>query len=356
MSTPSVDLADLWTLDEFEQLAIAGMRPAVRTMIQAGAGAGQCIARNRAAWGAWSINSRSLVDVSNCDLSVDVLGERHATPILLAPSGMHGLVHSDAEAATARAARNTNTLMILSMGTSIPIEPVAAVGARHWLQIYWGEDRASLRDLIQLAESCGFKALCLTTDMPARPWLLSEMRAALAELAAITPAYLQPRSAHIDSAREWDHDARLMWSDLAWLRSVTKLPIVLKGIMTPEDARLAAEHGVLAVVVSNHGGRALADAAATAEVLPEIADAVAGHLDILVDGGIRTGADVFKALALGARAVLIGRPVLWGLAVGGAAGVERVVELLVDELRSTCARAGCRAAAEIRRSALRERL
>ena len=322
-----MELSELWTLDEFEQLAVAQMAPAVRTMVQGGAGDGRCIARNRAAWGRWSINTRALVDVSACDLAVAVLGERYALPILLAPSGMHGLVHPEAEAATARAARHADTLMILSMGTSIPIAPVAAVGARHWLQVYWSEDRTALRELIGLAESLGFKALCLTTDMPA----------------------------HIDMARTWDHDARLNWDDLAWLRSVTRLPIVLKGIMTPEDARLAAQHGVSAVVVSNHGGRTLADAPATAEVLPEIADAAGGELDILVDGGIRTGADVFKALALGARAVLIGRPLLWGLNAGGSAGVERVVDLLAQELRSTCARAGCTTLSDIRRSALRAR-
>jgi 4-hydroxymandelate oxidase len=355
MSPGTVDLAELWTLDEFEQLAVKSMAPAVRTMVQGGAGDGACITRNRAAWARWSIHSRALVDVSHCDLAVTVLGERLALPILFAPSGIHGLVHAEAEAATARAARNADTLMILSMGMSIPIEPVAAAGARHWLQIYWGEDRARLRELIGLAESFGFKALCLTTDMPTRPWLLREMRAALGQLASVTPAYLQPRTAHIDPTRTWDHDARLTWNDLAWLRSVTKLPIVLKGIMTVDDARLAAEHGVAAVVVSNHGGRALADAPATAEVLPEIAAAAAGRLEILVDGGIRTGADVFKALALGARAVLIGRPVLWGLSAGGSAGVERVVDLLAQELRSTCARAGCNSLADIHRSALRER-
>jgi 4-hydroxymandelate oxidase len=166
---------------------------------------------------------------------------------------------------------------------------------------------------------------------------------------------MPPRVAHLDPRQPWDHDPRLTWEDLAWLRSVSGLPIVLKGIMTPEDARLAAEHGASAVIVSNHGGRALADAPPTAAVLASIVDAVAGQIEVLVDGGVRTGADVLKALALGARAVLVGRPVLWGLALGGAEGVQRVFELLRNELCSVFACAGIRTPGEVNRATLRAR-
>jgi isopentenyl diphosphate isomerase/L-lactate dehydrogenase-like FMN-dependent dehydrogenase len=345
-------LDQLWSVEDFEAFAEQAMRPAVRTLVQAGAGGGENVRANREAWRAWYIRPRSLVDVSFCDLSTTVLGAKISLPVLMGPSGLHGLVHAGAEAATASAAREVDTLMVMSMGASLPIERVAKEDARHWMQLYWGEDRAFVRDLVQRAAEAGFLALCLTTDMPVRPWLRGEMRVALAELGSIVPAHMPPRVAHLDPRQPWDHDPRLTWEDLAWLRSVSGLPIVLKGIMTPEDARLAAEHGASAVIVSNHGGRALADAPPTAAVLASIVDAVAGQIEVLVDGGVRTGADVLKALALGARAVLVGRPVLWGLALGGAEGVQRVFELLRNELCSVFACAGIRTPGEINRATL----
>ncbi len=207
--------------------------------------------------------------------------------------------------------------MVLSMGSSRTIEDVAATGVRFWFQCYWGEDRARLRDLVQHAAAAGCRAICLTVDMPVRPWLSSEMRTGLTEIGHVVPAYMQPRSVHTDPTRAWEHDARITWRDLDWLRSLTALPLVLKGIMTAEDAVLAADHGVGAVIVSNHGGRALDGVAATADALPPIVAAVGGRMQLLVDGGLRSGADVAKAIALGADAVLVGRPVLWGFSSRG---------------------------------------
>lgn len=352
---PACNPADLYSLDEFEALAETRMPEAVRTLVQGGSGSGAAIRRNREAWDQWFVRPRALVDVSSLDIATTVLGQSLSFPCLIAPSGLHSLLHPDAESATARAARDADTIMVLSSGSSRTIEELVPEQARHWMQIYWGQDRAFVKDLVQLAASAGFLAIALTTDMPVRPWTHREMRAALDEIGAVKSAYLPPRNLHLQAAAPWQHDARLTWNDLAWLRSVSPLPIVLKGIMTGEDARLATEHGAAAVVVSNHGGRTLDAAPATATVLPEVVEAADGRIEVLVDGGIRSGADVFKALALGARAVLIGRPVLWGLAVGGAGGVSRVLHILRSEFESAMAMAGCTSAAKVNRSAVLRR-
>jgi 4-hydroxymandelate oxidase len=346
-SHPPVDPQSLYSLDEFEALAVERMAPPARAMVQQGAGDGLTIRANRDAWRRWLLRPRALVDVSHRDLSTTILGQKVSMPVLVAPSGLHGLVHPDAECATAAAARQAGTLMVLSMGASLTIEQVAAVGAPFWFQCYWGEDRERLRDLVQLAAAAGCRALCLTVDLPVRPWLSTAMRVAMAGLAEVKPAYMDRRTVHVDPHRKWEHDARLTWRDLEWLRAVSPLPLALKGIMTGEDAALAADHGVDAVIVSNHGGRTLDEVAATADALPEIVTAAAGRLQVLVDGGIRQGADVAKALALGADAVLVGRPALWGLAVAGAAGTARVLDILRQQLDSAMGFVGARTLNEI---------
>jgi 4-hydroxymandelate oxidase len=352
---PVCNPADPYSLDEFEVLAEKLMSPAVRTLVQGGSGAGAAIRGNRAAWGEWFVNPRALVDVSRLDLSTNVLGERIALPVLIAPSGLHGLLHPDAESATARAARQADTIMVLSSGSGRTIEELVPERARHWMQLYWGKDRAFLKDLVQLAAEAGFRAIALTTDMPVRPWTHRDMRAALNEVGDVKSAYLAPRSLHLQSGADWQHDPRLTWRDLDWLRSISRLPIVLKGVMTAEDARLAVQHGAAAIIVSNHGGRTLEAAPPTAKVLPDIAAAVEGRIEVLVDGGVRSGADILKALALGARAVLIGRPVSWGLAVAGAEGVARVLAILRGELECAMAMAGFDSPMRVTRSALLRR-
>lgn len=352
---PPSNPAELYSLDEFEALAQTRMSAAVRTLVQGGSGSGAAIRRNRDAWDQWFVRPRALVDVSACNLATSVLGQPISFPCVIAPSGLHSLLHPDGESATARAAREADTIMVLSSGSSRTIEELVPERVRHWMQVYWGQDRAFLKDLVQLAAGAGFLAIALTTDMPVRPWTHGEMRAALDEIGAVKSAYLPPRSLHLQAGGPWQHDARLTWQDLVWLRSISPLPIVLKGIMTAEDARLAAEHGAAAIVVSNHGGRTLDAAPATATVLPEVVEATDGNVEVLVDGGIRSGADVLKALALGARAVLIGRPVLWGLAVGGAQGVSRVLAILRGELESALAMAGFSSPAQVNGTALLRR-
>jgi 4-hydroxymandelate oxidase len=342
-------------VDDFERVAIDRMTPEARDLANLGAGEGKAVARNRAAWGRWALRQRVLRDVGTCDTAVDLFGVPVSMPLLIAPSGLHGLVHPDAESATARAAQAADTLMVLSMNSTLPVEEVAPHCDKFWFQLYWGADRGFLRELMARAAGAGAKAFCLTLDMPVRPWLLGPMRRALAAVGDVRPAHGFPRSGHLQDDARWDHDARLTWADLSWLRANSPLPIVLKGIMTAEDAALAVEHGADAIIVSNHGGRVLDEGLATAEALPAIVAAVAGRIDVHVDGGIRSGADIAKALALGARTALIGRPALWGIAAGGGEGLAAMLDLLRGELRSVMGMIGAGSVAAIDRSSIVER-
>jgi 4-hydroxymandelate oxidase len=296
-----------------------------------------------------------LVDVGELDLETEVLGQAVAMPILLAPTAFQVLAHPEGEVATARAAAAAGTLSILSTLASRRLEEVAAAApaGRRWFQLYCSRDRALTRALVEKAAAHGFGALVLTVDVPvvgrrekdlrnrfslppaAAPHGLLDL---VAELDLSLPA--EPSSALVAlSARLFDPTLR--WEDLAWLRSLSTLPILIKGILTGEDARLAVEHGAAGILVSNHGGRQLDSVPAAVDALPEVVAAVEGRIPVLLDGGVRRGTDVIKALALGARAVLVGRPYVWGLAAGGEAGVRRVLELLHDELATGLALLGC---------------
>jgi 4-hydroxymandelate oxidase len=328
-------------LPAFQHLAAEVLDPQVREYVDGGAGGRQAIQRNVRAWDRWAILARALVNVEQIDLSCNVLGCDLDLPMLLAPTGSHGSVHPGGELETAEAARRANTLMVLSMSSSRPLSEVAATGAKLWLQLYWGRDRGALRELLAEAKAVGIRALCLTVDMPRPPWLDRPMVDAAAAMSAGADTYMPRAWFQTGDPRAWLHDSRISWADLSWLRDETALPIVLKGITHPDDARTAIERGVDGIVVSNHGGRALEDALTTAEALPRIVDAVGDATDVLVDGGLRSGGDVLKALALGARAALIGRPVLWALGVAGAAGIERVLTILEGGLTASLAMAGC---------------
>jgi 4-hydroxymandelate oxidase len=354
-SSPPVDLDSVWNLGVVEGLAGTHLAPGVRALVNEGAGDSLGVLENCRAWRRWAIRSRVLRDVQVCDTRQTALGVPLSMPILIAPSGLHGLVHTDAETATARAAKSADTMMVLSTSSSLPMEAVAQSGVTWWFQLYWGKDRSHLLGLIERAAAAGCRALCLTLDLPVRPWLHESMRAGLATIADIKPAHGLARRAHLTADSPWDHDSSLTWKDLSWLTGASSLPIVLKGITTAADARLAVEHGVAGIIVSNHGGRALAEGMATAEVLPEIVAAVDGRIEVFVDGGIRSGSDVFKALALGARAVLLGRPVLWGLALWGENGVRRILDIVHGELRSVMGMAGAAGLAQIDRQSVSRR-
>jgi 4-hydroxymandelate oxidase len=341
----------LINLQDFEAAARAALPPMAFDFFAGGSGDEQTLRANREAWERVRLRPRVLVDVSRRDLSTTVLGQPVSLPILIAPCGLSGMAHLDGECAVTRAAAAAGTIHVVSTAATRSLEEVAETceGPR-WFQLYCYRDREITRALIQRAEAAGYKALCVTVDAPlvgrrerdernhfSLPPGLSMKNLEVYGRDRLAAGGTGSALSRYSSA---SFDAALTWESLAWMRGVTSLPIVLKGILTAEDARLAVEHGVEAIVVSNHGGRQLDGALSSCEALPEVVDAAAGRMEVLVDGGIRRGSDVLKALAMGARAVLIGRPYLWGLAVGGEEGVRQVLELLRGELDNCMALAG----------------
>jgi 4-hydroxymandelate oxidase len=323
-----------------------------------GAGEEWTLRENRRAFGRWTIRPRVLVDVSTVDTRTTVLGEEVPFPILLAPTAFQRMAHRDGELATARGAAAVDALMVVSTISTVSLEDIAATGVRRWFQLYVLKDRDLTAELVKRAHAAGYGAVMLTVDTPILGRRLRDERNRFALPPGIGLANLEgmglPDStgSGLFSFFLDRHDASLTWEDVAWLRSLSPLPILLKGIVTAEDTRLAVEAGVAGIVVSNHGGRQLDGATATLDVLPEVVEAAGGRTEILLDGGVRSGSDVFKALALGARAVLVGRPYLWGLAVDGADGVRAVLEILRDDLILTMALAGRAKITDVDRSSV----
>lgn len=340
------EIAGLFSVEEFEPLARERMHEAGYRYVAGWAGTGETVRLNREAFGRWLLRPRVLVDVSSIDPSTTVLGRRVSLPVLFAPCALHRLAHPDGELATAAASVAVDTTMILSTSASATIEEVAEVAHDPWFQLYWLTDRELTRDLALRAAAAGYRAICLTVDAPLGGWREGEER---------LPVPIDATCRQANLPEEVEVETRLTWSSLEWLRSISPLPLVLKGIMTPEDGRLAIEHGADAIVVSNHGGRQLDWAQASLDVLPEILEAVDGRVEVLVDGGARRGTDVLKALALGARAVLIGRPIYWGLGTGGAPGLIALVELIRGELVSAMALTGVTKVADLRRDVIARR-
>jgi 4-hydroxymandelate oxidase len=317
------------------------LSPGAYVYVAGGSGDERTMRENIEAFARWRFMPRVLVDTSARDLSTTVLGHRVSLPIGIAPFALQGLLDPEGEVATARAATAAGIFMGLSMGSNRTIEDVGdAAKCPLWFQPYVTEDHGLMRDLAARAEAAGYAALCLTVDSPVSGRRDGAIREPV-ELPegvvwANMPAELQGpgRGKWLTGGDTFD------WSDLDRLAATTSLPLVVKGILAPTDAALAIEHGARAIVVSNHGGRQLDDSIATIDALPGVVDAVAGRAEVLVDGGVRRGIDVLKALALGARAVLIGRAAAWGLAAAGQAGVERVLEMLRVELSVAMAIAG----------------
>ncbi len=339
--------ADAISIAETERRAKDALDPATYAFFAGGAGDELALAANRAAFASRALRPRVLVDVSRRSTRTSVLGREVALPVLVAPVGYQTLLHADGELATARAAARSETVMCVSMiSQAAPAEIAAsAPGARLWLQVYCLRDRDLTADLIRQAGEAGFEAIVLTVDGPviARRDRASEAGFRVPELPVGSTARASARGEALTAADLAGLlDPSLSWDDLEWIASAAALPLVLKGILTGEDARLACAHGAAAIVVSNHGGRQLDASPATLAALPEVVAAVGGEIEVLLDGGIRRGTDVLVALALGARAVLIGRPAMWGLAEGGEDGVERVLRLLGDELDNALALCGCR--------------
>ncbi|MFC9330459.1 alpha-hydroxy acid oxidase [Kitasatospora sp. NPDC057015] len=351
-------------LAEVEREAQTRLPSELWDFIQGGSGGERTLAANLAQFGRYALRPRTLVDVSSCDPALTLLGSALDIPVGIAPMAYHRLVHEEGETATARAAGRAGALLVAGIFASRTLEEIAAAATGPlWLQLYWLRRRDALAGLIERAEEAGYRALVLTVDAPRIGRRLRDTRNGFTIPAGVRAVNLDPRlmaashrgaagSSGIESHAREQFDPTLSWADLAWLRGRSSLPIVLKGILTAEDARLAVEHGAAAVVVSNHGGRQLDGALPSLAALPEVVDALPSHVPALVDGGVRTGTDVAVALALGARAVLVGRPVLWGLATAGEAGVDRVLGLLRSELDDAMALLGRPRLRDLDRSAL----
>ena len=357
-------------LADFEALARERVSHMAWEYIQGGAGDENTLRWNREAYERLLLKPKVLVDVSHIDTRVTLFGDEHASPILLAPTAYHKLLHPEGEIATARGAAQAGAAMVLSSFSTVSVEEVAAASkAPLWFQIYAQADHRFTRDLIQRAEAAGCRALCLTVDTPILGPRNREDRCNFALPEGLERANLHGlkmegqdsdvstlHSAHrtIDEHSIYTAmlDAALSWKDVDWLRSVSKLPLLLKGVLNPDDAARAVEAGVSGIIVSNHGGRNLDTVPATLDVLPLIAEKISGRIPVLMDGGIRRGTDVLKAIALGANAVLIGRPQLYGLAAAGAEGVARVIEILRREFEMAMALTGRPTIASLDRSVL----
>jgi isopentenyl diphosphate isomerase/L-lactate dehydrogenase-like FMN-dependent dehydrogenase len=305
---------------------------------------------NEAAYGRIPLRPRVLVDVSRVDASVELLGTRLSLPVILAPTAFQRLAHPEGERASARAARAAGTLLVASTLSTTPVEEIAAAApGPFWFQLYVYRDRELSLELALRAKAAGARALCLTATLPVqgnrerdtanRFALPPGMEMANFDLRQLT-RFPETAGSGLEAFVASQFDASLTWEAVEWLRAATGLPVLVKGVITPEDARIALEHGAAGIIVSNHGGRQLDTAEPTIVSLPRVVEAVAGRAPVIVDGGIRRGTDVVKALALGASAVGIGRPYLWALALGGEEGVCRALELLRHEVERALALTG----------------
>ncbi|HMG54809.1 MAG TPA: alpha-hydroxy acid oxidase [Kofleriaceae bacterium] len=335
-------------LGDFEAVARERLERSVYDYFAGGAEDEWTLARNRAAWAEIALHHRVMVGVAERDPSTRVLGHRLAIPALVAPMAFQRLAHPDGELATLRATAAAGSLTVLSMGASVPLEQAAAAaGGALWFQIYMLRDRGRVREVVTRAAAAGCRAIVLTVDSPVFGRRERDARNAFQtppglSVPAVGDASFAEVAAMIDPGVTWD--------DLDWLRGISDVPIVVKGVVRADDAIRAVERGAAGIIVSNHGGRQLDGAPATADVLPAVVAAVAGRTEVLVDGGIRRGADVVRALALGARAVLVGRPILWALAADGEAGVGRALGLLAAEIDRAMALCGCPDVASITRA------
>jgi isopentenyl diphosphate isomerase/L-lactate dehydrogenase-like FMN-dependent dehydrogenase len=342
----------LLTLDDAERLAEEAISPEAWSYIVGGAGDERTLRWNREAFSRYRLRPRVLVDVTAVTTETTVLGTPVSMPVLVAPMAFHQIAHEEGELATAKGAAAAGTLMCVStVATATPRDIAeAAPGAPRWLQIYVFQDRDVSDGVIEQALEAGFSALVLTADLPVYGIRHREARTGFEAPEDDVPAIVAARER--GGEKEEHHSLGLLESGLEWnyvaeLVERWKVPVLVKGLVTAEDAVLACEHGASGVVVSNHGGRQLDGAIASLEALPEVVAAVGDRAEVYLDGGVRRGSDVAMALALGARAVLVGRPAMYGLALGGAKGVEQVLEILREETENALALLGCRSPAEV---------
>jgi isopentenyl diphosphate isomerase/L-lactate dehydrogenase-like FMN-dependent dehydrogenase len=332
------DAPQFVTLDDFEMPAREILPAGVYDYIAGGAGEEWTLAENRRAFDRWVLRPRMLRGIApdDLDLSTEVLGTRISMPVMVAPWAYQWMVHADGEQATARAAERAGTVMVVSTTTELFLEDVAqASPGPKWWQLYVFTDRGHTVETLARVREAGFGAVVVTVDLQDIGLRHRDTR----------NTFEMPIGTRTS---EYVYDPALSWDDLPWIRELLPgVPLLLKGILTAEDAALAVEAGVDGIVVSNHGGRQLDGVAAGITALPEVVDAVAGRIPVLMDGGVRRGTDIVKALALGASAVLVGRPTAWGLAVNGEQGVVDVLEILRTELMNAMMLTGCRRLADI---------
>lgn len=351
---------DLKSLIDHERHAQGRLDAAVWAYVNGGAGNETTLRVNTVAWNSIELLPRVLRALSGGHTRVQLLGRTWPHPLLVAPMAQHGFLHPHAELATALGASALSAGLVLSTQSSMRLEDVASLVLDDpergplWFQLYLQADRGFTHNMVQRVERAGFEAIVLTVDAPVQGVRDRERSAGFPQISGLRAVNLagmpRPAAARLEPGQSRLFDDLMThaptWDDVAWLRSVTHLPVLLKGITHPDDARLALQHDAQGLIVSNHGGRTLDTVPATARLLPRVVQAVNGEIPVLVDGGIRRGTDVLKAMALGASAVLVGRPVLHGLANAGASGVAHVIRLLRDELEVAMALCGCRTLAE----------
>uniref|UniRef100_A0ABM5GNG7 2-Hydroxyacid oxidase 1 isoform X2 n=1 Tax=Pogona vitticeps TaxID=103695 RepID=A0ABM5GNG7_9SAUR len=352
---------------DFEQYAKKFLQKSVYDYYRSGADDQQTLAENVAAFSRLKLYPRMLRNVSVLDLSTSVLGQRVSMPICVAATAMQCMAHADGEIATARACRSMGTGMMLSSWATSSIEEVAVAAPEgtRWLQLYIYKDREVTKSLVQRAEKAGYKGIFVTVDTPFLGKRFDDIRNRFQLPPHLRMKNFETNDLAFSSEKGYGEDSGLSvyvaeaidpsinWEDLDWLRGLTSLPIVAKGILRGDDAKEAVKRGVNGILVSNHGARQLDGVPATIEVLPEIVEAVEGKVEVFLDGGVRKGTDVLKALAFGARAVFIGRPVIWGLAYQGEEGVKEVLQILKEEFQLAMALSGCQNVNAIDRTLVR---
>jgi 4-hydroxymandelate oxidase len=353
----NVKMEEIFSLSELEGLAEGHMPAMARAYVCGGAADELTLRANCEDWQRIRLKPKALVDVSRIEVRTEVLQHQLNLPILLAPTAFHRLCHPEAELATVEGANRAGVAMVLSSYSTEAVEDVARMAQNPvWFQLYFQTDRGLTRQMVERAAAAGCKAICVTVDTPVLGARHRESRSHFALPADfklpnlnLGPVSHRPMRGAIYSELL---NAALNWKDIEWLRSISKIPVLLKGVLNPDDAAQAVESGVAGLIVSNHGARNLDTVPSTAAALPRIVEKVQGRLPLLVDGGIRRGTDVLKALALGAQAVLVGRPYLYGLSVAGAEGIARVIEILRTEFMMAMALTGRTTIAQIDRSVL----
>ncbi|KAJ9691883.1 hypothetical protein PVL29_011138 [Vitis rotundifolia] len=347
-------------VNEFQELARQALPKMYYDFFAGGAEDQHTLRENVEAFSRITFQPRILVDVSKIDMSTTILGYKISSPIMIAPTSLQKLAHPEGEIATARAAAACNTIMVLSFMATCTVEEVASsCNAVRFLQLYVFKRRDISAQVVQKAERYGFKAIVLTVDTPRLGRREADIKNRMVSPqlknfeGLLTTDISNDKGSSLEALASEIYDASLSWKDIEWLTSITNLPILIKGVLTCEDAIKAVEVGVSGIIVSNHGARQLDYVPATISALEEVVRAVGGRVPVLLDGGVRRGTDVFKALALGAQAVLVGRPVIYGLAAKGEHGVRRVLEMLKDELEITMALSGCSSVKDISRRHVR---